>query len=61
MRGLKCQGQVLRVEALGKRVGGRGLECWVNALERKGQSVSAQGSKRQGRGSERRVDVFGTS
>ena len=43
MRGLKCQGRVLRVEALGKRVEGRGLTCWVNALEGKGQSVSVRG------------------
>ena len=43
---------VLRVEVLGKRVRGRGLECWVDALEWKGRSV---------RGLKRWVDVLGTS
>ena len=37
---------VLRVEVLGKRVRGRGLECRVDALERKGWSVSVRGLKR---------------
>ena len=37
---------VLRVEVLGKRVGGRGLERWVDALELKDWSVSVRGLKR---------------
>ena len=37
---------VLRVEVLGKRVRGRGLERWVDVLERKGWSVSVRGLKR---------------
>ena len=37
---------VLRVEALGKRVRGRGLERRVDVLERKGWSVSVRGLKR---------------
>ena len=37
---------VLRVEVLGKRVRGRGLECWVDALEWKGWSVSVRELKR---------------
>ena len=45
---------VLRVEVLGKRVRGRGLERWVDVLERKGWSVSVRGLKRQ-------VYVLGTS
>ena len=36
---------VLRVEVLGKRVRGRGLERWVDVLERKGWSVSVRGLK----------------
>ena len=34
---------VLRVEVLGKRVRGRGLERWVDVLERKGWSVKDEG------------------
>ena len=34
---------VLRVEVLGKRVGGRGLERWVEALVCEGRSVKDEG------------------
>ena len=33
----------LRVEVLGKRVRGRGLECWVDALVCEGLSVKDEG------------------